>query len=60
LVWARANADELTEVAALAESGKLSVPVHRSFPLEQAADAWRMLHADSRARGRIVLDIDAA
>ncbi|MFC9220760.1 NADP-dependent oxidoreductase [Streptomyces hygroscopicus] len=59
LVWARPNADELTEVAALAEAGKLSVPVHRSFPLEQAADAWRMLHADSRPRGRIVLDIDA-
>ncbi|GAA2639674.1 NADP-dependent oxidoreductase [Streptomyces axinellae] len=59
LVWARANADELTEVAALAESGRLSVPVNRSFPLEQAADAWRMLHAASRARGRIVLDIDA-
>ncbi|WP_326691503.1 MULTISPECIES: NADP-dependent oxidoreductase [unclassified Streptomyces] len=59
LVWARASADELTEVAALAESGKLSVPVNRSFPLEQAADAWRMLHADSRARGRVVLDIDA-
>ncbi|GAB2802382.1 NADP-dependent oxidoreductase [Streptomyces daliensis] len=60
LVWARANADELTEVAALAESGRLSVPVHRSFPLERAADAWRTLHDDSRARGRIVLDIDAA
>ncbi|MFJ8951460.1 MULTISPECIES: NADP-dependent oxidoreductase [unclassified Streptomyces] len=58
LVWARANADELAEVAALAESGKLFVPVHRSFSLEQAADAWRMLHADSRARGRIVLDIE--
>ncbi|MET9359118.1 NADP-dependent oxidoreductase [Streptomyces sp. NPDC006617] len=59
LVWARANANELTEVAALAESGKLSVPVSGSFPLERAADAWRLLHADSRARGRIVLDIDA-
>ncbi|MFG3256679.1 NADP-dependent oxidoreductase [Streptomyces sp. NPDC048172] len=61
LVWARANADELTEVAALADSGKLSVPVNRSFPLEQAADAWRMLHADgsARGRGRVVLDIDA-
>ncbi|MGW7518357.1 NADP-dependent oxidoreductase [Streptomyces sp. NPDC054796] len=59
LVWARANADELTEVAALAESGRLSVPVSRSFPLERAADAWRTLHDDSRARGRIVLDIDA-
>ncbi|MFD5650121.1 MULTISPECIES: NADP-dependent oxidoreductase [unclassified Streptomyces] len=59
LVWARADADELTEVAALAESGKLSVPVSRAFPLEQAADAWHMLHAGGRARGRIVLDIDA-
>ncbi|MEU9636817.1 NADP-dependent oxidoreductase [Streptomyces tendae] len=60
LVWARADADELTEVAALAGSGQLSVPVNRSFPLEQAADAWRMLHDGSRTRGRIVLDIDAA
>ncbi|MFC8083707.1 NADP-dependent oxidoreductase [Streptomyces sp. NPDC057340] len=59
LVWARANADELTEVAGLAESGRLSVPVHRAFPLEQAADAWRLLHAQGRGRGRIVLDIDA-
>ncbi|GEB47927.1 NADP-dependent oxidoreductase [Streptomyces cacaoi] len=59
LVWARANAAELTELAALAEAGKLTVPVHRSFPLEQAADAWRLLHADGRARGRIVLNVDA-
>ncbi|NSC23601.1 NADP-dependent oxidoreductase [Streptomyces albus subsp. chlorinus] len=59
LVWARANAEELAEVAALAEAGRLSVPVNRSFPLERAADAWRLLHADNRARGRIVLDIDA-
>ncbi|GAA2073939.1 NADP-dependent oxidoreductase [Streptomyces albiaxialis] len=60
LVWARANPGELAEVAALAESGKLSVPVHRSFPLERAADAWRTLHEDGRGRGRVVLDIDAA
>ncbi|MCP2253626.1 NADPH:quinone reductase [Prauserella aidingensis] len=59
LVWARANADELIELVALAESGKLSITINRSFPLEQAADAWRMLHADGRTRGRIVLDVDA-
>ncbi|MFE9003576.1 zinc-binding dehydrogenase [Streptomyces sp. NPDC007875] len=59
LVWARSNADELTELVDLAESGKLSVTVHRAFPLEQAADAWRALQEEGRTRGRIVLDIDA-
>ncbi|WP_406643178.1 NADP-dependent oxidoreductase [Amycolatopsis sp. WGS_07] len=59
LVWARPNADDLAELVDLAESGKLSVTVNRSFPLEQAADAWRALQEEGRTRGRIVLDIDA-
>ncbi|BBJ42817.1 hypothetical protein SSPO_055350 [Streptomyces antimycoticus] len=59
LVWARANADELTELVDLAESGTLSVTVNRSYPLEQAAGAWRALQEEGRTRGRIVLDIDA-
>ncbi|WP_328612032.1 NADP-dependent oxidoreductase [Amycolatopsis sp. NBC_00345] len=60
LVWARPNAGDLTELVDLAESGKLSITVNRSFPLEQAADAWRALQEEGRARGRIVLDIDAS
>ncbi|WP_051899131.1 NADP-dependent oxidoreductase [Sciscionella sediminilitoris] len=58
LVWARANAEELTELTGLAESGKLSVTVNRSFPLEQAAEAWRAIQEEGRTRGRIVLDVD--
>jgi NADPH:quinone reductase-like Zn-dependent oxidoreductase len=60
LVWARPNADDLTELVDLAESGKLSVTVNRSFPLEQAADAWRALREEGRTRGRIVLNVDAS
>jgi NADPH:quinone reductase-like Zn-dependent oxidoreductase len=53
-VFARLVPEDLRTVADLAESGKLTVRVARTFPLERAAEAQRML-ADGHAPGRIVL-----
>jgi NADPH:quinone reductase-like Zn-dependent oxidoreductase len=53
-VFARLVPGDLRTVAELAEAGKLTVRVARTFPLEEAADAQRLL-ADGHAPGRIVL-----
>ncbi|MFJ1765393.1 NADP-dependent oxidoreductase [Amycolatopsis sp. NPDC088138] len=53
-VFARLVPGDLRTVAELAEAGKLRVRVARTFPLEEAAAAQRLL-ADGHAPGRIVL-----
>ncbi|MFK0293243.1 NADP-dependent oxidoreductase [Streptomyces sp. NPDC090442] len=57
-VWARPNSADLGVLCALADSGKLSVTVDRTFPLAAAADAWRAVQ-EGHTRGKIVLDVDA-
>jgi NADPH:quinone reductase-like Zn-dependent oxidoreductase len=47
---------DLEAVVELAEAGKLSVRVARSFPLDQAADAQRLL-AEGHSGGKIVLAV---
>ena len=44
------------EVVEMTEAGKLSVRVARSFPLDQAADAQRLL-AEGHSGGKIVLTV---
>ncbi|MGK4583692.1 NADP-dependent oxidoreductase [Kitasatospora sp. HPMI-4] len=56
-VFARPDAADLTELAALADAGKLTVPVASTFPLAQAASA-QALNAEGRTRGKIVLLVD--
>jgi NADPH:quinone reductase-like Zn-dependent oxidoreductase len=56
-VWARPDAADLTELARLADEGRLRVPVASTFPLAQAASA-QALNAEGRTRGKIVLLVD--
>jgi len=53
----RPDAADLAHLAALAEQGTVSVHVDRVFPLEQAADAYR-LNQEGRTRGKIVVTVD--
>ena len=39
--WVRPSGADSQALAYLADAGKLTVPVAQSFPLEQAADAFR-------------------
>ncbi|MFG2821092.1 NADP-dependent oxidoreductase [Kitasatospora sp. NPDC048365] len=56
-VWARPDHADLTELARLADDGRLTVPVASTFPLSQAASA-QALNAEGRTRGKIVLLVD--
>ncbi|MFK8907364.1 NADP-dependent oxidoreductase [Streptomyces sp. YS-3] len=55
-LWVRPDSEDLTELARLADAGKLSVHVEKTFPLAEAADAWR-LNQEGRTRGKIVLTV---
>jgi NADPH:quinone reductase-like Zn-dependent oxidoreductase len=55
-VFVHLDQADLEAVVELAEAGKLSVRVARSFPLDQAADAQRLL-AEGHSGGKIVLTI---
>jgi NADPH:quinone reductase-like Zn-dependent oxidoreductase len=48
----------LTAIAELIDAGELTVHVDREFPLEQAADAHRLLE-EGHTRGKIVLRVTA-
>ncbi|MHC0433213.1 NADP-dependent oxidoreductase [Streptomyces sp. O3] len=56
LVWVRPDAADLTALGALADAGKLTVPVDTVFPLSAAADALRQSQ-EGRTRGKIVLEV---
>ncbi len=53
-VHAHSNGAELTELAALAAKGVLTLRLNRSFPFEQAAQAHELI-ARGGLRGRVVL-----
>lgn len=55
--YVRPDATDLTQLAELAEQGVVSVHVERVFPLERAADAYR-LNEQGRTRGKIVVTVD--
>ena len=55
-VFAHLDQADLEALVELAEAGKLSVRVARSFPLDQAADAQRLL-AEGHSGGKIVLTV---
>ncbi|MFF4320675.1 NADP-dependent oxidoreductase [Streptomyces sp. NPDC001568] len=55
-IWARADTADLTTLAELAESGRLTVNVEHALPLAEAAGAWE-LSAKGRTRGKIVLTV---
>ncbi|WP_031087992.1 NADP-dependent oxidoreductase [Streptomyces sp. NRRL WC-3549] len=55
--FVRPDAEDLAHLAGLAEQGIVSVHVDRTFPLEQAADAYR-LNEQGRTRGKVVVTVD--
>ena len=57
-MWVDLMGDDLQELSALADERKLTVEVARTFPLERAADAYR-LNMDGHTRGKIVVTIDS-
>ncbi|TXC94161.1 NADP-dependent oxidoreductase [Streptomyces sp. ISID311] len=56
MVWVRPDTADLTALGALADAGKLTVPVAAVFPLSEAAEALRQSMA-GRTRGKIVLEV---
>ena len=54
--FVRPDADDLARLCQLVDEGKVTVHVERSFPLEQAADAHRLLEG-GHMRGKLALDI---
>ena len=54
--FVRPDATDLAHLAGLAEQGIVSVHVDRVFPLERAADAYR-LNEEGRTRGKIVVTV---
>ncbi|PRX49113.1 NADPH:quinone reductase-like Zn-dependent oxidoreductase [Prauserella shujinwangii] len=55
-VWVRPSVADLTDLARLADEGKLTVHVDKVLPLAEAAEAWR-LSQDGRTRGKLVLSV---
>lgn len=54
--WVRPNSVDLQALADLADSGRLTVPVTQTFPLEQAADAFRASQT-GHVRGKVVIEV---
>lgn len=54
-VYVHLDGDDLSRLVELAEEGKLTVHVDRTFPLAQAAEA-QLLLGSGHARGKIVLE----
>ncbi|MFG2588607.1 NADP-dependent oxidoreductase [Streptomyces sp. NBC_01166] len=54
--FVRPDAADLAHLAGLAEQGIISVHVDRVFPLEEAAEAYR-LNQEGRTRGKIVVAV---
>lgn len=55
-LWVRPDAGELQHLADLADAGTLSVEVARTFPLEQAADAFSFSQ-EGHVRGKIAIRV---
>ena len=54
--WVRPNAVDLQNLADLADQGLLSVPVAQVFPLEKAAEAFRVSQG-GHVRGKIAIEV---
>ena len=54
--WVRPNAADLQTLSDLADQGRLTVPVAQVFPLEKAADAFR-LSQGGHVRGKIAVEV---
>jgi NADPH:quinone reductase-like Zn-dependent oxidoreductase len=55
-VFVRPDAHDLEELGRMADAGQLRVPIAKAFPLEQTADAHRLL-AGGHVRGKVVVTV---
>jgi NADPH:quinone reductase-like Zn-dependent oxidoreductase len=55
-VFVRPDAHDLEELGRMADAGQLRVPVAKAFPLEQIADAHRLV-AGGHVRGKVVVTL---
>jgi NADPH:quinone reductase-like Zn-dependent oxidoreductase len=55
-VFVHPDGDGLGELARMADAGQLRVPIAKAFPLEQTADAHRMV-AEGHVRGKVVVTL---
>jgi NADPH:quinone reductase-like Zn-dependent oxidoreductase len=56
IIWGSANAEQLTQIAQLADAGKVQPEIAAVFPLREAAEAHRMSETE-HVRGKIVLQV---
>jgi NADPH:quinone reductase-like Zn-dependent oxidoreductase len=55
-VFVRPDTHDLEELARMADAGQLRVPIAKAFPLEQVADAHRLL-SGGHVRGKVVVTV---
>ena len=51
------NGERLAQIGRLIDAGELQVVIERELPLEQAADAHRLIE-QGHTRGKIILRVD--
>jgi len=56
-VFVRPDPSDLSTLARLADDGRLKVPLAKTFPLAEAAEAQRLIE-EGHTQGKIVLEID--
>jgi NADPH:quinone reductase-like Zn-dependent oxidoreductase len=55
-VFVRPDSHDLEELARMADAGQLRVPIARAFPLEETAEAQRLV-AGGHVRGKVVVTV---
>ena len=55
-VFVRPDAHDLAELARMADAGQLRVPIAKAFPLDQIAEAQRMV-GEGHVRGKVVVTL---
>jgi NADPH:quinone reductase-like Zn-dependent oxidoreductase len=55
-VFVRPERHDLEELAGMADAGQLRVVIAKAFPLEQTADAHRLV-AEGHVRGKVVVTL---
>jgi NADPH:quinone reductase-like Zn-dependent oxidoreductase len=55
-LFVRPDTHDLEELGRMADAGQLRVPIAKAFPLEQTADAHRLV-ADGHVRGKVVVTL---
>jgi NADPH:quinone reductase-like Zn-dependent oxidoreductase len=58
-VFVRPDAEQLTELSRLVDAGRLTVHLHETFPVEQAADAHRLVEG-GHVHGKVALTFHGA